>query len=175
MFFDGNWDRVREVVLIFCGYCWGRGASKKMTYAPGVVYWGPVLDLEVELDEDVPTKERSKYVNFGFELGVYLGLVRLRDERLVILLLEVLLGESELARLCLSDVPHTGLLFVVAARDVYRTPSGVGFVTLLYPLYYGRCMSVKEYFVFVRILLFSCLHLGVGGLYYSGSLRSSTG
>jgi len=103
-------------------------------------------------------------VNFVVGFRVYLGLVRLRDERFVILLLEVLLGESELTRLCLSDVPHTGLLFVVEARDVYRTPSGVGFVTLLYPLYYGRCVSVKEFFADGLNLLFSCLHLGVGGV-----------
>ena len=120
-----------------------------MTNTACIVDGSPILDLEVELDEDVPTKEGSKYVNFGFEFGVYLGLVRLRDERLVVLLFEMLLGESELARLCLSDVPHGSPLVVVCLRDVYRTPSGVGFVTLLYPLYYGRCMSVKEYFVLV--------------------------
>ena len=94
-------------------------------------------------------------------LRVYPGLVRLGDEGLVMLLLEMLLGESKLTRFCLSDVPHCGLLFVVAARDVYRTPSGVGFVTLLYPLYYGRCVSVKEFFADGLNLLFSCLHLSV--------------
>jgi len=97
-------------------------------------------------------------------LLIYSRFVGLGYERFVVLLLEVLLGESELTRLCLSDVPHTGLLFVVEARDVYRTPSGVGFVTLLYPLYYGRCVSVKEFFADGLNLLFSCLHLGVGGV-----------